>query len=450
MKKVLSMAAVAALSFSLVGCGSGDTTSTSDEQVTLRYANWNLGTEEENNIERQMIAAFEEANPNIDIEIAEEIDPANWGESLASAASSGKMPDVFMVNSVPEAMANGWMYDISELANNDSDWGAMPEVVRNAITYGEEITAVPFGQHFMGYVVNEDVFEAENLDVPEFGLSLADFEQAVKDVTKVNTGKIAFEDVGTLADWYPSALSEEYGYYTYADGKLTLDSTEYIQGVNKAKEYNQNSYVYNSLSDDLKANFKGTNGYEAWVNNEVAFKWEGTWAAKSLLTEMPFKSSFIGIPGGRNIVVNDYVGISASTEHADAAYEFAKYMSFSKEGYQKRIDLSVESDTPLSSLPLMNDQELIDAYMEVTNLQGVDEAYENIENAYVEGLKTVPGYENARFKALTGVKIGDIENATIGDLIFHAQMGNVKIEDYAKQLNELANQQLTDAAAAIQ
>ncbi|MGL5296696.1 MAG: ABC transporter substrate-binding protein [Culicoidibacterales bacterium] len=447
MKKVLSMATIMVLSFSLVGCGTG--TAISDEQVTLRYANWNLGTEEENNIERQMIAAFEEANPNIDIVIANEIDPANWGESLASAASSGNMPDVFMLNSVPEAMANGWVYDISELVANDSNWKEMPEVVRDAITYGEKITAVPFAQHFMGYVVNEDLFQAQNLDVPEFGLSLEEFETAVKNVTKVNLGLIAFEDVGTLADWYPSAISNEYGYYTYKDGTVSLDSTEYIQGINKAKEYVQNGYVYNNLTDEQKLNFKGTNGYETWVNNQVAFKWEGTWAAQSLLNDMPFESSFIGIPGGRNIIVNDYLGISASTEEAEAAYEFSKFMSFSTEGYQKRIDLAIENDTAINSLPLTNNDELIAAYMEVTNLKGIQEAYDNIESGYVEGLKTVPGYQNARYSALTGVKIGDIENAKVEELIANAQNGTIKIEDYAKQLNELANQQLADGESVI-
>lgn len=450
MKKVLSMAAVAALGLTLVGCGSSDAGTSGSEQTTIRYANWNLGTTEDNNIERQMIAAFEDANPTIKIEIAEEIDPASWGESLASAASSGKMPDVFMLNSVPEAMANEWLYDISSLASSDSEWSGMPSVVTDAINYSGKTMAVPFAQHFMGYVVNTDVFENENVDVPEFGLSLEAFEQAAKDVTKVNMGIIAFEDLGQMGDWYPSALNPDFGYYTYDGEVLHLDSSEYIQGINKAKEFSQNGYVYNALADEQKTNFTGTNGWETWVNGEVAFKWEGTWAANSLLTEMPFKSEFIGIPGGRNVIVNDYVGISASTQNEEAAYEFAKYMSFSKEGYQKRVDLAVENDAALSSLPLQNDSNLIDAYMEVTNLKGIEKAYASIDNAYVEGVKTVPGYPNARFNAATGIKVGDIENASIGDLIFNAQQGNVKIEDYAQQLNELANKQLTDAKAAIQ
>ncbi|MFZ6019816.1 MAG: ABC transporter substrate-binding protein, partial [Chloroflexota bacterium] len=38
------------------------------EPVTLRYANWNLGTEEENNIQRQLIKAYTDANPHVTIE----------------------------------------------------------------------------------------------------------------------------------------------------------------------------------------------------------------------------------------------------------------------------------------------------------------------------------------------------------------------------------------------
>ncbi|MGL5296695.1 MAG: ABC transporter substrate-binding protein [Culicoidibacterales bacterium] len=420
-----------------------------NKEITIRYANWNLGTIKENNIERQMIAAFEEENPNIDVIIVEDFDPKNWEESLTTAAKSESMPDVFMLNSVPEAMKNGWVYDISKLAKKDKNWQEMPEVVREAITYDKKITAIPFAQHFLGYMVNEELFRSQNLSVPKFGLKLEDFETAVKNITDTNSGRIAFEDAGVISDWYPSALSNNYGYYTYNNGLVSLDSSEYIAGINKAEEYIRNGYVYNSLTAEQKLNFSGKDGYEAWINGQVAFKWEGTWAAKSLLNDTPFETSFIGIPGGRNIIVNDYLGISATTEHAKAAYEFSKFMSFSAEGYQKRIDLAVENNTTINSLPLINDDKLIEAYMEVTDFKGIKEAYKNIENAYVEGLKTVPGYLNARYSARTGMKINNIENATIEEAITSAQRGIIQFEKYAEQLNELANKQLIDAKSAM-
>ena len=41
--------------------------------VTIKYANWNLGTPEENNVERQMIQAFMDTHPNIKVVIDDSI-----------------------------------------------------------------------------------------------------------------------------------------------------------------------------------------------------------------------------------------------------------------------------------------------------------------------------------------------------------------------------------------
>ena len=53
----------------LAACGGGSNSSSGAEQVTLRYAGWNLGTVASNNIERQMLAAYEVDNPHVNIEI---------------------------------------------------------------------------------------------------------------------------------------------------------------------------------------------------------------------------------------------------------------------------------------------------------------------------------------------------------------------------------------------
>ena len=55
----------------LAACGGGNTNSSNGDEITLRYAGWNLGSAEQNNIERQMLAAYEALNPNINIDIIE-------------------------------------------------------------------------------------------------------------------------------------------------------------------------------------------------------------------------------------------------------------------------------------------------------------------------------------------------------------------------------------------
>ncbi|MGL4338424.1 MAG: hypothetical protein ACRCST_16185, partial [Turicibacter sp.] len=117
-KKFLSLTALVAIAgFTLFGCSNGapESNSTADvgghetEKVEITYANWNLGTEEENNLERQMIAAYMEQNPHIQIRIADNIDTSKYVDSLTTAAAGGLLPDVFMLENIPRPLANEWL-----------------------------------------------------------------------------------------------------------------------------------------------------------------------------------------------------------------------------------------------------------------------------------------------------------------------------------------------------
>jgi len=83
----------------------------SAQAVTLRYANWNLGTEEENNLQRQLVAAYMEANPDVTIEFVDMSGDGGWDEKLTNLAARGELPDVFMANNTPYYVQNVWAAD---------------------------------------------------------------------------------------------------------------------------------------------------------------------------------------------------------------------------------------------------------------------------------------------------------------------------------------------------
>ena len=95
------------------------------EQITLRLAHWGLGTEEEYNLERQMIDKYMELNPHVKIEIAEDI-TGDWNAALATAAAGNTLPDVFLIGNVPTAVANEWTLDLTQYAAADEDWNKLP------------------------------------------------------------------------------------------------------------------------------------------------------------------------------------------------------------------------------------------------------------------------------------------------------------------------------------
>lgn len=421
------------------------------EEVVIRYGNWNLGTEEEDNIERRMIEAFEEVYPHIKIEIEESLQGGgDWNEKLSSLASANNMPDVFMQTDMSLGLANDWLYDLTELVKDDEDFANVSEIVKQTVTFNDRIVSLPFAQHILGYWVNKDLFNERNLDYPEFGVSVEDFVEAVKNVTDINNGVVGMEQVDQIVEWYPAALNPELGWFTFDGENYHLNSEEFIKAVNLANELQSNNYAYLSLSEEQKANFNSENGWEAWMNGEIGIKWDGSWAAQGFTENASFETDFIGIPGGRGAITIDIIGISKTTEHPEEAYLFAKWMSFGKEGFLKRLEIANEMGVPVNGVPINTDQEILEEYFANMSYPGILKAYQNLGNAIVEPMKTVPGYIQARWEGVTGVRVAEAENANIAQLINAFINGELKVEDYADQLNDLANNIYQGAKQAIE
>lgn len=418
----------------------------SGEPVVIKYVNWNLGTEADNNIERKMIAAFEEANPNIDIQLDEAFDYSKYGDSLAAAAAAGNLPDVMMLPNIPFGLTNEWLLNINDFTADDAEWANLPKPLEEATHYGNGTYAIPAGMFFLGYFINQDLFEQANL--PELGYSPTwdEFLNAVKTLNNPQEDILGLSEAIQIPDWYAASVNSDLGWFTWDGQQYNLNNPAFIEGVNQAKQLLQGKYTFDSLTEEEKAKYNvGWHG-EVWNQGKVAVRWEGTWATRDF-SNLNFKSKFIGMPGGRFGLVGDFMGISKSSEHPLEAYQFAKFMTFGKDGILKRMELN--TDGSYTSLPLTTDPSILDQYFANGAYEGLKEAFDNVDKAIIEGVKIVPGYVRSRWEAPTGVKVADKDNANLGDLIFNTIHGNAKIEDYAEQINKLANDEYKAAADAI-
>lgn len=460
MKKLYALLAVLGLVFVLAACGGSDdkdnkgnkdkdngNNAGDKEEVTISYAHWNLGTEEDMNLERLMLKQFQEDYPHINVELYEI--SGNWNEQLAAAASAGNMPDVFAVPDLPLALSNDWVLDVTYMTAEDEDFKKVPQIVRQSTEHEGKVVALPFAQHFLGYFVNKDLFNSANLDFPTMDSTVEEFEASVKAVTNVNGGVVGLQNAGSITDWYPAAANPDLGWYTYNDGKYQLDSNEFIAGVKFANEVVTNGYAYDNLTDDQKANFSGENASEVWYNGGIGIWWDGTWANSTFAENASFEYDFIGIPGGKTAITNDLLGLSKTTAHPEEAYLFAKYMSYGKEGFMKRMEIAAKEGKVVNTLPINSDQEILEEYFAQLNIPGIRKAYDRLDEAILEPVKTVPGYAQSRWNAPTGVKTAESENASVAQLINSFVTGELKVEDYATQLNKLANDKYAEAVEAL-
>jgi len=452
MKKylLLSLLLIATLAF-VAACGNGN--DDNGEIVTIRYANWNLGPAEENNIERQMVQAFMDEHPGIYIEIDEGI-TGDWTEALAVAASTGDLPDVFMVNDTGTMAANGWLRDITAIANADNEFRNLPSSIREATMINNVVYTVPFAQFMMGYFVNRTLFEEFNLDPPEFGISIDAFLDLARQTTDLNRPSVGLNYSNNFIYWLPAARNSNFGFFGFDGTAYVLNSPEMLEAISLAAELSATGMTYGGLDYDQRAAFAMPWAGGAFNHGQVAFMYDGSWALGHLpryAAEAGFELDFIGVPGGSSVITLDILGIAYTTQHPEEAYKFARWMGHGVEGYLRRLEIARENDIDINSLPVSTNPAVLDAFREMVTIPGLRAAIENMENALIDGNKIVPGHIQGRFYAPTGISIPgtEYENATVNQVIHHSIVGTINFADHADAVNAASRAAMEDARAEI-
>jgi multiple sugar transport system substrate-binding protein len=423
--------------------------STSAQDVTIRYANWNVGTEEENNIQRQLVAAYVEANPDVTIEFVDMSGDGGWDEKLTNLAARGELPDVFMANNTPFYIQNGWAADLSAMVADDPDWANVPQVLKDAVTHSDQVVGLPAAQFVMGYFVNQDLFEAANLDAPVYGSSAEDFVAATTALTDVQQGVLGLDEMEFILGWYPSTQDSNLRWFGFDGTHMNYNSAAFKAAVDMALELQP--HTWQGLNDEQKTAFTAVGPWELFLNQESGVRWDGGWAIPAYAETATFNWDFMGIPGGNQAMVTDILVISASSANPEAAYDFARWMSISSEGYAREAELATAAETVPTRMPVAVTPESIDLYLSfVGDKPGLRQALENLDNSIVESLaKIVPGYINARWEGKPGIDVGENLDVNLGFIFGNIASSSFKFEDYSAQLEEFANGILDEALAQL-
>ena len=460
MKKLLFAVGALTLFMLLAACGgngdnggdTGDTGDTAAAQdlapVTIRYANWNLGAEDENNIERRMLQAFMDRYPHITVEIDESI-PGDWMGNLAIAATTGNLPDVFMISDTAAKVVSGWLLDITDMSMADTEFLALPDSVREATTLGGRVYTVPFAQFMLGYFINQDLFDEFNLDAPTFGFSVDEFISLINATTDLSRPSIGLTQSVSFPDWMPAALNPALGFFAYDGEGYAISSPEMVQTVSASALLTATGTTWLGITEQQREQFLGA-GYDGAAFREglVAFQWDGSWALGSLPNQVSFNLDFVGVPGGRTPLTLDITGIAATTAHPEEAYKLARWMGHGVDGYLTRLELAEEMGIIMASVPVSPNAAVQEGFLaSIEGMPGLRAAIENLDSVIIDGNKVVPGHVMARFNGETGIAIPntDYENASIGAFMHHSSLGNISFADHAAAVEAISRGHLQAA-----
>lgn len=422
-----------------------------DEEYDLIYRSWDLSTAAANNEERQLVARFEELY-DVNVKIVENPGSGNtyWTNIQASTMNNIDYADVMMIPNLDWPLAAGYLLDISEYVENDEDFAKVPESIRSACTFKSGTYALPARMNLQGYFMNVDLVEDWNINPDDITVN-SEFdviENIIEEgFTHVREGQIGLDTtthwIDTQASVFNTDTSVDMGYFTWDGSEYHLDSPAFTRSVQEAKRHYSSKHTLDAYTPEERVDIFNVDPeaeakVDLWNRGGLALRYGYTYEIPDMVSanDQGNLYRFIGNPGGKITIVGDYYGIAKNSKNPQLAYQFAKFMSFGKEGFEERMDVyaSGESGT-INTLPLTNDQDVIDEYFDLfnesTGVEGLREAFELIQTeSMVEGVKIVPGFLQARQNKKTGVNIGTITNASMFELLNACVTGTGNIADY--------------------
>lgn len=401
---------------------SGNNTDAPKETVTIRWATW-MGDED---VER-IIKAFEATHPHIKIERDKSVDWP-WNDKLAAVAAAGQLPDVLWTFGVPVAAINGWLEDLTPFLENDPEYkeGKTFKNLDATANYHGKQYALPHSLLMFAVFLNLDLFEKENVPVPPANWTVDDMRDAAIRLTKYNDHQFGLNNIRGMRETLSAAFDPNLQWNTWDGEKYNFTSPAFKETVDYIGGLLYSDKVsLDTAKPEEREQWYGKDA-NPWMLGKVAMQYDGTWLIPGNIQNANFKWDIRPLPaakGQRIPLITDYVGISKSSQHKEEAFEFVKWLTYSKEGWLERM----KPEWPLNTIPLINDEDVWNAYLGREDMPaGMRDLIQMIPNGFADPIKWLPGYTDAL----------NIYHETFKQV----DEGAVKLEDVAADMERRMNE----------
>jgi multiple sugar transport system substrate-binding protein len=172
-----------------VGCGGGDSSGEGSGSVSFLV----FGDPPEINAYRTLIRSFEEAEPDIDVQLIEASDREDLIARLSTSLAGGSPPDLFLMNYrfYGQFAARGALEPLKGYVD-DSDAFELgdfyPQAV-DAFRWDGEVTCLPQNISSLVVYYNRDLFERFSVPPPTNAMRWTDFVARAKQMTRDKSGQ---------------------------------------------------------------------------------------------------------------------------------------------------------------------------------------------------------------------------------------------------------------------
>jgi multiple sugar transport system substrate-binding protein len=400
---VLGITGVAALTLS--GCAAP----AESGPVTITYSNFISNDGNEENLQA-IVDAFEDANPDITVEVTT-LPYGDYGTALQTDLAAGSVSDVFDIEyaNYAQYQANGVLAPI-EVENADA---YKPSLLEAYATDGVQY-ALPSSFSDVVLYYNADLFDAAGLDYPTNDWTWDDERAAAEALTDQAAGVWGDHQPVSFYEYY-KALAQNGGEFLNADGTAVAFNTP--EGIEAAEWLaGKSGTVMPTIEQG-----QGTPDFDTnlFKEGKLGMLHSGIWVFGAF-ADVPFTWDIAVEPGNTtqaSAVFSNAVGVSATSEHVEAATKWAEFLTSSDTMVDIRLDSGWE-------LPPISDDAKLATYLD----------------------KGAPANRQAVFDSLDGIALppvvakGQAEMQDImGEELIEAQAGRKTVEEALASAEERIN-----------
>ena len=291
----------------------GGTTQARD-QVKISIAFW--GNNEEAATTKQMIAAFETANPNIQID--ENWVQGSYEEKVSTMIAGGTPPDLWQVS---QSDLPGFLDAAAPVSLDATVYNSATYV--DAMAYNGSIYAIPFVAKPKVMGINVDVFKANNIPIPNLTerMTTQQFQDLAIKLTSGNGDKRIY---GSAPLWFGGWLYVFGNTFYNTDGtKVTIGDQSAIDAANFVID-SSNKYHYAPTAVEAT----GQDMFSWFLSGRVAMYPDfGPWYLPQVKQATQTHWEIVPDPGKGEPLEIDGFAISKDSQSPDAAKALAMFLS---------------------------------------------------------------------------------------------------------------------------
>jgi multiple sugar transport system substrate-binding protein len=324
-RRVAALLCAGALAAGIAGCssGSGKSGDSGSGPVTLTYGIWDANQKP---AMQKIVDAFQASHPNIKVDIQLTPTSTDYWTKLQTAAASGTAPDVFWMSTTRIGLygGQGQLLPLSDKPGFDNS--KFPASLNTVYTLNGKQYGMPKDYDTVGLWYNKKLFDAAGVKYPDATWTWQDVIAASQKLTDASKGVWGIASPDWTQENLYDTISQGGGSVISADKKTSgFDDPKSIAGLQYSLDF-----ITKYKTSPTAQQMTDTDPSQMFASGKVAMFTDGDYDTLMYKNAPGLDADVAPLPagpGGKATVINGLANvIYAKTKHADAAWEFVKYL----------------------------------------------------------------------------------------------------------------------------